>query len=166
MSQAPALSCTSISRRAVVAGTVGAAAAAVALPLAAPSAHAEEAAGTVAPQYFEGTAMGRAGDVTLGVVYGNGCILGIDVIKSSETPTISEMAIQKVGSDIVRYQSLAVDTVAGATLTSLATINAVRNALEEAGVDTEPFSAAPAYPRSKPPTPAATWWWPAPALPA
>ena len=137
---------TSISRRAVVAGTVGAAAAAVALPFAAPSAHAEEAVGTVAPQYFEGTAMGRAGDVTLGVVYGNGCILGIDVVKSSETPTISEMAIQKVGSDIVRYQSLAVDTVAGATLTSLATINAVRNALEEAGVDTEPFSAAPAYP--------------------
>lgn len=134
-----------VSRRAAVAGAA-AAAAVVALPLAAQSARAEEAAGTVAPQYFEGTAMGRAGDVTLNVVYGNGCILGLDVVKSSETATISDAAIKKVGSDIVRYQSLAVDTVAGATLTSLAVINAARNALEGAGIDVEPFSAAPLYP--------------------
>lgn len=121
---------TAISRRAAVAG---AAAAAVALPLVASQARANEARGAMVPQYFEGTAMGRAGDVTLGVVYGNGCILGIDVIKSAETATISDAAIAKVRDDIVRYQSLAVDTVAGATLTSLAAINAVRNALEGGG---------------------------------
>ena len=121
------------------AALLGGAAVAAAIPL---TAHADEAA--IAPGTYTGTAAGRSGDVTVEVYCDKGCVLSVDVVESSETATISDYAIEQVGSDIVRYQTLGVDTVTGATLTSLAVINAVRNALGEGVLSEEPAAYPPA----------------------
>lgn len=119
------------------AALLGGAAAVASLPQIARANEASVASGT-----YRGTAAGRSGDVTVEVYCDRGCVLSIDVVESSETATISDYAIERVGADIVRYQTLGVDTVAGATLTSLAVINAVRNALGDGVLGEE----AAAYP--------------------
>ncbi len=121
------------------AALLGGAAVAAAIPL---TAHADEA--DIAPGTYTGTAAGRSGDVTVEVYCDKGCVLSVDVVESSETATISDYAIEQVGSDIVRYQTLGVDAVTGATLTSLAVINAVRNALGEGVLSAEPAAYPPA----------------------
>ena len=108
--------------------------------IAAPLAHASETA--LPSGTYTGVAQGRSGDVEVEVYVDKGCVLGIDVLRSSETATISDAAVDQVASDIVRYQTLGVDTVSGATLTSLAVINAVRNALGDGALSED----APAYP--------------------
>ncbi len=132
-------------RRSTVKGaTLAAGAAALGIAC---KAHAGEAsAAKPGIEAYEGSAMGRAGEITLSVIAGNGCILCIDVIENPETATLSDYAIAKVSRDIIQYQTLDVDIVTGATLTSMATINAVRSALGAAGIDTSSFSGKPTYP--------------------
>lgn len=143
-----------MTRRSVLAaGTLAAAGAA--LGAAAGVASASEASGQAAGSAagaalpsgtYAGSAQGRSGEVDVEVYVDKGCVLDVKVTKSSETATLRDYAFDKVSSDIVRYQSLDVDTVSGATLASFAVINGVENALEEAGVDTSALHTAPAYP--------------------
>ncbi len=130
----------SMTRRALVAAGA-ACTAAVAAPLTSKAEGSQLDSGV-----YRGVADGRAGCIEVEVHVDKGCILGVDVISSSETATISDYAIAAVTSDIVRYQSLEVDTLAGATLTSLGVVNAVRNALVDAGQDVSPLEVAPSYP--------------------
>ncbi|MDD5936665.1 MAG: FMN-binding protein [Clostridiales bacterium] len=83
---------------------------------------------------YTGTAAGFAGDVTATVTMNeDGTIANITVDVASETPALGGVAGPDVAAAIVENQSLAVDTVSGATVTSTAVINAVRIALTEAG---------------------------------
>lgn len=97
-----------------------------------------ETSSSVAAGVYTGTEKGFGGDVTVEVtVSEDGSISAITVDASNETPDIGGAAGPKVGESIVESQSLAVDTVTGATVTSTAVITAVTNALTEAGVDVE-----------------------------
>lgn len=85
---------------------------------------------------YTATESGFGGDVTVNVTISDeGKISSIDVTADSETPTIGGEAAPKLAKTIVDTQSLAVDTVSGATYTSTAVINAVTAALTEAGAD-------------------------------
>ncbi|MFU7515165.1 FAD-dependent oxidoreductase [Clostridium sp. HCS.1] len=85
---------------------------------------------------YTATESGFGGDVTVNVTISDeGKISSIDVTADSETPTIGGEAAPKLAKTIVDTQSLAVDTVSGATYTSTAVINAVTTALTEAGAD-------------------------------
>ncbi len=85
---------------------------------------------------YSATETGFGGDVTVNVTISDeGKISSIDVTADSETPTIGGEAAPKLAKTIVDTQSLAVDTVSGATYTSTAVINAVTTALTEAGAD-------------------------------
>lgn len=86
---------------------------------------------------YQGSATGRNGDVVVEVTLSESAIEKIEVIEHSESEGFAEPAIEKVPFDIIKYQSLNVDTVSGATITSEAIIEAVTNALKEAGVDVE-----------------------------
>lgn len=68
----------------------------------------------------------------------------VEIVEHAETGGISDPAIEAIPGAIVEYQSLGVDTVSGATLTSEAILNAVADCVTQAGGDVEALKAAPA----------------------
>lgn len=86
--------------------------------------------------------MGKNGDVSVIVVVENGAIVSVAVGEHSETPGICEAAIDAIPGAIVENQSIAVDTVTGATVTSTAIIEAVKLCIEQAGGNVEEWMAA------------------------
>lgn len=71
----------------------------------------------------------------MAVEYENGRILNVWNLENGDTAIISQKAVDTVARQIVEQQSLAVDGLTGATLSSRAAILAVTGALREAGVD-------------------------------
>jgi fumarate reductase flavoprotein subunit len=69
-------------------------------------------------------------------------ILSVEVVDCSDTPGFIEPCIERIPAAIVEQQSLAVDTVTGATLTSQAILTGVSQALKEAGADLAGFNQA------------------------
>ena len=64
-------------------------------------------------------------------------ILNVTVVEQTETQGVGTNAIDALPGKIVKYQSLAVEAVSGATVTSEALIKAVETALVEAGAKAE-----------------------------
>lgn len=60
-------------------------------------------------------------------------IKAVEVLEHSETPGVSDAALEKMPGLIVDEQSVSVDTVSGATMTSNGILESVRTAIEEAG---------------------------------
>ncbi|MDR1178150.1 MAG: flavocytochrome c [Spirochaetaceae bacterium] len=87
------------------------------------------------PGTYQGTAQGFNGDVTMEVSVDAGRILSVRVVSQNDTPEISGLAYERIPAAIVSGQTLAVDTVSGATYSSQGIINAVSAALEKAGAD-------------------------------
>jgi len=80
-----------------------------------------------------GQGTGIGGMVTVTVTVENGAIAQVVVDNHTETPGLSDPAIAQVPEAIVAANSPEVDTVAGATITSEAIMEAVKNALSGAG---------------------------------
>ncbi|MGM9975288.1 MAG: FAD-dependent oxidoreductase [Clostridiaceae bacterium] len=92
------------------------------------------------PGSYTATEKGFGGDVTVNLtIADDGSISNIEVTADSETPDIGGKAAPKLAQAIVDNQSLAVDKVSGATLTSEAVISAVTAALTEADADIDAF---------------------------
>ena len=91
---------------------------------------------------YTASAAGMNGDVTVKVVVSEDAITSVEVTEHSETAGISDPAIEKIPAAIVEQQSLAVDTVAGATVTSSAILAAVEDCLTQAGADIDALKAA------------------------
>lgn len=72
-----------------------------------------------------------------------GVITDVEVTKNGDDAGISDPAVEGVPAAIVAANSLAVDAVAGATLTSNGILEAVEAALTAAGVDPSAYKAAP-----------------------
>ena len=96
--------------------------------------------------YNEGTytasATGYHGDVTVEVKVSSDKIEEVNVVEHSETEGVGTTAIEKLPDLIVEKQSLAIDVVSGATLTSNAILSAVEDALGQAGADIEALKVA------------------------
>lgn len=107
---------------------------------------ASEEAGIYTPGTYTGTAAGKNGDVKVEVTFSANAIDSVKVVEHSETAGISDGAIENIPAAIVENQSLAVDTVSGATVTSDAILKAVADAVAQAGGDVEALKnvAAPA----------------------
>ena len=107
---------------------------------------ASEEAGIYTPGTYTGTAAGKNGDVRVEVTFSANAIDSVKVVEHSETAGISDGAIENIPAAIVENQSLAVDTVSGATITSDAILKAVADAVAQAGGDVEALknAAAPA----------------------
>jgi len=94
--------------------------------------------GTAQAGSYEATAKGFGGDVTVKVTVGeDGNVTAVEVKADSETPDLGGKAAPKIAEDILKNQSLAVDTVSGATVTSEAVLAAAEDALSQAGIDVE-----------------------------
>ncbi|MDY2656317.1 MAG: FMN-binding protein, partial [Candidatus Limiplasma sp.] len=77
------------------------------------------------PNVYTGVGEGMGGDVTVEVTFSENAIEEVKVVSHTETPGISDPAIEQIPSAIVEAQSLDVDAVAGATITSKAIVQAV-----------------------------------------
>lgn len=85
---------------------------------------------------YKASAKGYASDVKVTVtVDDNGIVKKIDVDASGETENIGQTAAPQIADKVVETQSLAVDSISGATYTSAAVIAAITDALQQAGVD-------------------------------
>ena len=83
---------------------------------------------------------GHNGDIKLKVSFEGDKISAIDVVEHAETKDLGDQALEKVQASIIENNSIAVDSVAGATVTSDAVKDAVKKAIEEAGLDINNFN--------------------------
>jgi RnfABCDGE-type electron transport complex G subunit len=84
----------------------------------------------IADGTYTGTARGFKSDVTVEVVVSGGKITSLEIVSHDDTPGISDNAVKGMPQRIIDAQSLEVDVVSGASMTSQGIINAVFNALK------------------------------------
>lgn len=88
---------------------------------------------------FEGKAYGNNGWLTVEVTIKDNKITDIKTPGQRETKYLGDTAIREIGKDVFQYQTLNVDNVAGATVTSTALKTAIAQAIEKAGGDIAAF---------------------------
>ncbi|MCR5089849.1 MAG: FMN-binding protein, partial [Oscillospiraceae bacterium] len=105
-------------------------------------------------QEITASADGRNGPVEVNLIASQDALYRLKVVNHGETEGIGTLAVDQLPSAILEAQSVDVDAIAGATLTSNAIKNAVVNALEVGGFDASVFGAdavkAAAAPAAKP----------------
>lgn len=87
------------------------------------------------PGSYKGEAAGYGGKIEVEVTVSKDRIEDIKVLPNKETPFISSVAIERIPEMVLKKQSLGVDTVAGATVSSRGVLTAITNAVKEAGGD-------------------------------
>ena len=98
----------------------------------------EEAANGMTAGTYEEKVEGYNGEfIVTTTIDEDGKISKVEVGENEETDGIGSNAIEKLPLEIVEKQSLAVDTITGATVTSTAILTAVENAIVKAGGDVE-----------------------------
>lgn len=104
-------------------------------------------AAALADGYTAGTYTGRAddrnGEITVDVTFSEDAITDIMVKDHQETAGIADAAINDLPGEIVASQSLAVDAKSGVTFTSEGIVNAVADAVAQAGGDVDALRAVP-----------------------
>lgn len=94
------------------------------------------------PGTYEAEAQGFHGDVKLSVTVDAEKITAIDILEHSETEGIGAAALPKLVEAVLANQTIGVDSVAGATVTSEAFKAAMTDALTQAGADMDKMTAA------------------------
>lgn len=88
---------------------------------------------------FEGKAYGNNGWLTVEVTIKDNKITDIKTPGQRETKYLGDTAIREIGKDVLQYQTLNVDNISGATVTSTALKTAIAQAIEKAGGDIAAF---------------------------
>ena len=86
------------------------------------------------PGTYSATAVGRNGDVTVTATFSDTAITDIEV-SHSETQSIGDAAIDQLTAAVLENQSLDLDAVSGATISSDAFKKALEDCVEQAGGD-------------------------------
>ncbi|MGI5092021.1 flavocytochrome c [Treponema socranskii] len=86
-------------------------------------------------QTYSKTISGHNAPMTVSVTISNGKITDIDYSKNLETIGVGKKALETVAARIIDNQSLAVDVVTGASISSRSLIAAVRDCLVQSGAD-------------------------------
>ncbi len=95
---------------------------------------------TVGETTGEGTAKGHNGDLKAVVTFDGDKIAKID-LTHEETKDLGDEAADKLVDEIIANNSVNVETVSGATVTSIAVIEAVKAAIQASGRDVKNFEA-------------------------
>lgn len=91
---------------------------------------------------YEATVPGRNGDLTVEVTFTEDAIENVEVTAHVETDGIGTNAVDQIPAAIVDNQSLGVEAVAGATVSSDAILDAVAECVTQAGGDVESLKEA------------------------
>ena len=92
-------------------------------------------AATYTPGTYSATVSAMHGPMTVNVTVSADAITAIEVGEHYETPGVGPRPFEAMANDIIASQSLAVDTVTGATISSYALVRGVSEALNQSGVD-------------------------------
>lgn len=84
---------------------------------------------------YQGTGSGKNGSIVVSVTVSHDAIESIEIVESKETEGMSMMPFAIIPEQIIEHQSLAVDSLSGATLSSIGLKMAVEDALTAAGAD-------------------------------
>ena len=84
---------------------------------------------------YAASANGMDGAVSIEVTVKDGAISAIDIVDDNETAGVGDKALELIPPQVVANQSLAVDSVAGATISSAAVKAAIADAIAQAGGD-------------------------------
>lgn len=101
----------------------------------------QEAAGVTAaqaaftPGTYEAKEYGNNDYLTVKVTFDETSIVSVEVPEHSETKFMGEKAIELISKDVVDYQTLNVDSISGATITSGALKTAIADCVRQAGAD-------------------------------
>lgn len=95
----------------------------------------EAESGIYKPGKYIGTSKGHNDEIKVEIEVDKDSILAINVLEHKETDGIGDIAIEKITKLILEKQSLAVDTISGATFSSNGVLEAIKSALIEAGAD-------------------------------
>lgn len=95
---------------------------------------------------YEGEAEGMKGPIKVEVTVDEEKITEVKVLEHTESERLFNFANESIPSAIVQHQSVAVDTVAGATMSSIGIIEATKNALKKSGVDMALLNVKPEKP--------------------
>lgn len=90
-----------------------------------------------------GVGQGIDGDVVVEVTADQSKLYSVTVLEHNETPGIGTVAVDQIPGEMVRYNSILVDAVSGATVTTDAIREGVRAALTAAGLDPAAFEVEP-----------------------
>lgn len=102
--------------------------------------------GTMVPGTYAATKSGFMGENTVYVTVDETSIKSVEVGKSTDLPTyLTQFPLKTIPQRIVDAQSVTVDAVSGATLTSMSIMSAVKDCIQQAGGE-DMFDAAPAKP--------------------
>lgn len=116
----------------------GAPAGSTTTPSATPGTSATTPATKVADGVYEGEGVGKGGSIKIALTIKNDAITGIEVLSHQETPGLSD-AMGIVTEKIVATNSIDVDNVSGATITTDGFLAAVNDALSKAGAPADLF---------------------------
>lgn len=105
----------------------------------APEPTAEPAPALFAAGAYSAASKGQNGDVAVTVTFSETAIESVEVTAHAETRGIGDYAIRKIPAVIVENQTLAVDTMTGATVTRAALLAAVADCITQAGADPAAF---------------------------
>ncbi|MBQ8161057.1 MAG: FAD-binding protein [Clostridia bacterium] len=103
------------------------------------------AEGTFTPGTYEATVASVGGPLTVEVEVDENTIQSVTVKEINDTPGIYNVAAERIPATIVESQSVNVDTVSGATLTSVFLKTAINQALKEAATDLSAFQTKVTY---------------------
>jgi uncharacterized protein with FMN-binding domain len=81
---------------------------------------------------YPGKADGAHGAVAVRVTVAKGRIARIEVLEQHEEPGVSDLAFKRIPEEMIRKQSLEVEAVTGASLSSKAIMAAAQDALRAA----------------------------------
>ena len=90
---------------------------------------------------YTATAGGHNAPITVKVTVADGKIADIDYSDNLETAGVGKVALEQVAEKILAKQTVGVDSVTGATISSMALKNAVKECLTKAGLDMTVFGA-------------------------
>ena len=100
------------------------------------------------PGTYTGTAVGNGGNIVVDVTFSDSAIESIEITSQSETPAVAAGALEELPKLIVEKQSLGIDGMTGATVTSAGIFGAVADAAEQADADTKALYATLDEPKS------------------
>ena len=95
------------------------------------------------PGTYTGVGTGRHGEMTVEVTVSADKIESINVVSENETKGIADLPLERIPQEVVMYQSLGVDNVTGATITSAGLKLAITDALKQAGADVDALRKVP-----------------------
>lgn len=88
----------------------------------------------VGAEVYEGTAKGHNGDIKVAVTIEGREITDLELVEHEETDGHWEDAFDTIKNHLLEHQDLDVDAVAGATVTSDALVEAIKDALKDTDI--------------------------------